>query len=130
MWICSAPAAATRAISSASTPKSADRIDGAILIIRAWLYHARSRARSRAPQPDGRERIGAVTIGPRAEISVAVEGHGKVGRRVDAPARMGGQKFGDDGDVFFGLRRARRVHESPVRLHERRGGGHDRALTR
>src|SRR5882672_2057759 len=49
MWIWSAPAASTRAISSARTPKSADRIDGAILItaMSASLYHATHARRSR-----------------------------------------------------------------------------------
>ena len=41
MWIWSAPAASTRAISSARMPKSAARIDGAILTMRSLIPRTR-----------------------------------------------------------------------------------------
>src|SRR6267378_712657 len=121
MWIWSAPAASTRAISSARTPKSADRIEGAILT--ALLI-------SRAVQPDGREPVGAVAIGPRAQIAVGVQRQREIGGRVDAPGRLRGEERGDHRLVLLGLGRARRVHQAPAGLHEGGRGGQDLALAR
>src|SRR6266566_3195071 len=121
MWIWSAPAASTRAISSARTPKSADRIEGAILT--AILI-------SRAAQPDGREPVDAVAIGPRAQIAVGVQRQREVGRRVEAPGRLRGEELGDHRLVLLGLGRARRVHQAPAGLHQGGRGGQDLALAR
>src|SRR5882724_9439650 len=121
MWIWSAPAASTRAISSARTPKSADRIEGAILT--AILI-------SRAAQPDGREAVGSVTIGPRAQKAVGVQRQREVGRPLEAPGRLRAEKRGDHRLVLLGLRRARRVHQAPAGLHEGGRGGQDLALAR
>src|SRR5438552_1532191 len=121
MWIWSAPAASTRAISSARTPKSADRIEGAILT--AILI-------SRAAQPDGREPVDSVAIGPCAQIAVGVQRQREVGRRVEAPGRLRGEERGDHRLVLLGFGRARRVHQAPAGPPQGGRGGQDLALAR
>ena len=109
MWIWSAPAASTRAISSARMPKSADRIEGAILIT-PLLYRKRRQSPAEA---DGREAVGAVVVRQAAHEA----------RRVGRDRRPGGRVDREGRDEWPGTRaRPRRSPPARASRSRRRAG--------
>src|SRR5262245_474924 len=118
-WSWSA-SASTRAISSPSAAKSADRIDGAIFMAPS-LYHPAQAHRGEA--------VRAVAIRPAAQESVGVGRERKVGRWIDREVAVPGEEAGHDLIVLLGLQRARCVHETSARPHHPGRGGEDLPLT-
>src|SRR5262245_49994151 len=107
----SAPAASTRAISSASTPKSAERIEGAILITSTFI----PQNGSAATEADGGEAVGAVAMGQATHEAAGVGGDGDAGRRVHREVGSRGQEIAGHVVVFLGLERAGRVDQASAR---------------
>src|SRR5687767_7921745 len=106
MWRRSAPPASTRAMSSASAAKSADRIDGAIFMALSFIPH-----RSRASEAGYREAVRVVPVRAAAEHPVGVERRREAGRRVEPEVGPRRQQRARDVLVFFRFERAGRVHE-------------------
>src|SRR5947208_8659126 len=123
MWIWSAPAASTLAISSARIPKSADRIEGAILIMPSYTPNGSATAES-----DRGEAVGPVAVGQTADEAGRIGSDRKVGGRVDDEGVVGVEERANDAVVLLRLEGAGGVDEPAAGLHERRRRRQDAAL--
>src|SRR4029434_1822246 len=110
-------------MSAPSAAKSAERIEGAILITRLFIPR-----KLRAVEADRREAVGTVAIRPTPEPAVRIEGQRKLVGRVDRELRPRPEKRAHDCLVLLGLERARRVDQPARVLHPRRRGGEDLGL--
>src|SRR5258705_8369383 len=124
-WSRSAPAVSTRAMASPSAAKSADRMRGAIFMMRRPYSKvprvAKGGSGSRPPhQPHRGEAVGAVDVGQAADHAGRVGLHREAGGRIRAPVGMLVEEGPHDGVVFLRLERAGRADQVPARL--RRGG--------
>src|SRR5689334_5840948 len=133
-WSWSAPAASTRAIASPSAAKSADRMLGAILMVRPYpkaVGPAKDPGRSGlrvARQPDRGEAVGAVDVGQAADDPGSVRRHREVCRGIHPPLGVVVEERSHDPVVLLRLERAGRVDETSARAGQRGGGGQDAPL--
>src|SRR5438876_4052947 len=137
-WIQSAPAAATARTSSASRPKSADRMEAAIVRTTWRLTEPRARfhrASSPGAEPRRKETVEAVVMRRRPQKSASVDERRRVRREMlprifDVELRRGVRQGRHDLLVLLARAGAYGVHEDAPRTDERRDAGEDLPLER